>query len=71
MDKTMLLETADKLEKAILAGSPKKRLELQPELHKIVEDMVAHGVHVPPRIRDLNTVLLDESIEDRFDNMPV
>lgn len=71
MEDKMLLKTAEKLTNEVSTASPRKRLELQPELNRVVEHMIAQGMHVPPRVRDLNTVLLEEAIEDRFDNMPV
>ena len=66
-----LSQTARQLEAAIIASSAAKRLELQPQLSRVLDRLQRDGHHVPARLRNLNAVLLDEAIEERFDNMPV
>ncbi|MAY86842.1 hypothetical protein [Arenibacterium halophilum] len=63
--------TARQLEARIIAGNLRLRLELQPQLSRVLERLSRDGAHVPARLRNLNAVLLDEAIEHRFDNMPV
>ena len=66
-----LSQTARQLEASITGASAAKRLELQPQLSRVLERLSRDGVHVPARLRNLNAVLLDEAIESRFDNLPV
>ena len=71
MTEINLSQTACQLEAQIAAASAAKRIELQPELNRILEKLAREGEHVPARLRNLNAVLLDEAIEQRFDNLPV
>lgn len=66
-----LLKAANELEKEINRASSATRLALQPELTRVLERLTADGQEIPPRLRQLNTVLCDEAIEAWFDNMPV
>ncbi len=66
-----LSQTARQLEARIIAASAAKRLELQPQFNRVLERLARNGEHVPARLRNLNAVLLDEAIEDRFDNLPI
>lgn len=65
------IERARALESRIAEAGPAKRLELQPELTKVLNRMEADGVVIPRRLRDLDAILTEEAIEARFDNMPV
>ena len=66
-----LPQTARQLEAAIVAANPAKRIELQPQLSRVLDRLSREGHHVPARLRNLNAVLLDEAMEERFDNLPV
>lgn len=69
-DKSMRLGADDLLERIAMA-SPEQRLELQPELSRVIDRMQRSGEPVPTRLRNLNAQLCDEAIEARFDNLPV
>ena len=71
MSEHELFLTARRLEASIIGAPAARRLELQPQLNKVIERLAMQGQHVPARLRNLNAVLLDEAIEDRFDNLPV
>lgn len=62
---------ANDLELKISHADAAGRLVLQPELNRVLECLKAEGQPVPLRLRRLNTVLHDEAVEARFDNMPV
>lgn len=66
-----LTQAARQLEARIAAAGAATRFELQPELSRVLEKLSRQGEHVPARLRNLNAVLLDEAIEQRFDNLPV
>lgn len=66
-----LFLTARRLEASIVGATAARRLELQPQLTKVIERLTMQGQQIPARLRNLNAVLLDEAIEDRFDNLPV
>lgn len=63
--------TARQLEATINGANADKRLELQPQLSRLLDRLARDGHHVPARLRNLNALLQDEAIERRFDNMPV
>ena len=71
MTENDLSQTARQLEAAIVSASASKRLELQPQFDRVLQRLAREGHHIPARLRNLNAVLLDEAIEDRFDNLPV
>lgn len=71
MSEHELFLTARRLEASIIGAPAARRLELQPQLTKVIERLAMQGQQVPARLRNLNAVLLDEVIEDRFDNLPV
>jgi hypothetical protein len=71
MTRPELVRTAELLEQRILAAGPNLRSQYQPELSSIVHRMEEIGLRVPGHLRQLDVVLTDEAIEDRFDNMPV
>lgn len=68
---TKLNETALQLERDIAKANAAGRLELQPELAKVLEQMDAEGQEVPRRLRELDALLVSEAIEAQFDNMPL
>ena len=66
-----LFRTAEQLEQRISSANASTRLELQPKLSRVLEQIQAEGEQVPLRLRRLDAVLCDEAIEARFDNMPI
>lgn len=66
-----LVEKANALEKKISAASGDERYELHQELHRTLEGIRSKGGEVPAHLRDLDLELVDEEVEDTFDNMPV
>ena len=66
-----LLKTAFEIEKKIAGTDGDVRYALHQELHRTLERIRLSGEHVPARLRDLDLDLLDEEVEDSFDNMPV
>lgn len=66
-----LCQVAEQLEREIEEAPAETRLSLQPQFSNIISIMKKTGFSIPPRLRSLESVLLDEVIEDRFDNMPV
>ncbi|SLN30081.1 hypothetical protein TRL7639_01228 [Falsiruegeria litorea R37] len=66
-----LLQQAEKIEARLNGANPSLRLELQPKLSKVIENLRANGTHVPARLKRLDAALCDEAIEARFDNMPI
>lgn len=71
MTRPEILRTAELLEQRILAAGPCSRSRYQPQLSSIVHRMEQNGLKVPGNLRQLDVVLTEEAIEDRFDNMPV
>ena len=66
-----LKQSAINLEATITKADRAQRLALQPRFSRVIDQMSRSGEPVPARLRSLNAALLDEAIEDRFDNMPV
>ncbi|MGR3805146.1 hypothetical protein [Marinibacterium profundimaris] len=66
-----LTRMAQDLEKRIHGASPSGRLELQPELDRVLRLMERDGQRVPARLRNLDEELISEVIEARFDNVPL
>ncbi len=62
---------SDELARQISEATAAQRLELQPKLGRMIEDMQKAGLSVPVRLRNLHEQLLDEVIEARFDNLPI
>ena len=62
---------AENLEQVISEAGPEKRLALQPQFSKVLSRLRSEGQAVPVRMRQLDSILVDEAIEARFDNMPV
>lgn len=69
-DKDLLLQ-AEHIEARLNGANQSLRLELQPALSKVIENLRASGTHVPTRLKRLDAALCDEAIEARFDNMPI
>lgn len=66
-----LIQTGDRLIAQIAKAVAEERYALHQELHRVIENIRLRGDRVPGRFRDLDIELLEEEIEDRFDNMPV
>ncbi len=62
---------ADALLQEIATANSALRLQLQPQLTRMVDEMQKAGAPVPAEMRNLNEQLLEEAIEARFDNLPV
>lgn len=50
---------------------PATRYRHQPELQSLISRRIQAGDDVPARVRCLNSELVSEAVEARFDNMPV
>ncbi|MDK3074438.1 hypothetical protein QO034_15160 [Sedimentitalea sp. JM2-8] len=66
-----LKKKAENLERMIVSAGPADRLTLQPQFSKVLYKLKAEGEDVPMRMRRLDAVLVEEAIEERFDNLPV
>jgi hypothetical protein len=66
-----LLEKANALAAQIATAEGEARYELHQELHRALENIRAKGGTVPARLHSLDLELVDEEVEDSFDNMPV
>lgn len=66
-----LLEKASALEAEIAKVSGEARYALHQELHRAIETIRMKGGTVPAHLRELDLDLVDEEVEDFFDNMPV
>ncbi len=71
MTVTQLLDRASALEVAIQKADDVDRYELHQQLHRTLVNIEQNGGRVPARLRRLDLDLLDQEIEDSFDNMPV
>ena len=66
-----MVSHADELAKEIKASTPDRRLALQPEFGRVLQELEQAGTAVPARLRNLHELLLEEAIEARFDNLPI
>lgn len=66
-----MVSHADALAQEIRAASSERRLELQPEFGRVLQELEQAGTNVPARLRNLHEQLLEEAIEARFDNLPI
>ncbi|PSL21733.1 hypothetical protein [Shimia abyssi] len=66
-----LLEKAETLAKSIEGASGDARYELHQQLHRTLEMIRVFGGAIPAQLKRLDLDLLDEEIEDSFDNMPI
>lgn len=66
-----LVPMIEDLEQAIAVCSPETREECRTRLHRMIAELELHGHPVPARLHELDELLTDSSVEDRFDNMPV
>lgn len=71
MTEEELLRQARDLSEKIKDAEGDARYNLHQKLHRALENIRAQGGHVPAYLRDLDLELVDEEVEDAFDNMPV
>lgn len=62
-------ELADLL--AVMDADPIGRHLIQPQFHKLLDEMRAAGLTPPQGLDTLDTTLIDEGVEADFDNFPV
>lgn len=56
---------------AAIEADPEGGVDLQPKLHRLIEDLDQATIPVPRRLRDLDRQLRDLADEAGFDNFPV
>ena len=66
-----LVKQARDLSEAIKVAEGQERYDLHQKLHRSIENIRVQGGRVPAFLRDLDLDLVDEEVEDAFDNMPV
>lgn len=66
-----LVAEATKLEKQLQNSEGDARVAMHAKLHRCLDSIRAQGGKVPAHLRDLDLELIDEEVEDSFDNMPV
>lgn len=66
-----LVKHARELSEAIKGAEGQERYDLHQKLHRSIENIRVQGGHVPVFLRDLDLELVDEEVEDAFDNMPI
>ncbi|WP_270729569.1 hypothetical protein [Shimia sp. Alg240-R146] len=66
-----LIQDGDQLIEEITKADEKDRYDLHQKLHRVIENIRLQGQKIPGRFHDLDVEMLDEEIEDGFDNMPV
>lgn len=71
MTKRQLCENAESMSREIVKASAFNRRRMQPEFNRVLVTLRSEGVPVPAHLRRLDSQLLEEVIEARFDNMPV
>ncbi len=59
------------LEQQIAAASDDLRPALRDELHSAIETLRRSGADVSAHLNSLDHALVDEAVEDQFDNMPI
>jgi hypothetical protein len=71
MNRFQLCANAESMARDIARASAFNRRRMQPEFNRVLVTLRLDGVPVPAHLRRLDSELLDEVIEARFDNMPV
>ncbi len=66
-----LIREGDDLIGLISQSTGDERYRLHQDLHRVIENLRVQGGRVPGRFRSLDHELLEEEIEDQFDNLPV
>ena len=62
---------ADALEEQIAATADADRPPLRAQLHAVIAEMAKLGAPVPRHYRELEHDLVEEEVEEQFDNMPL
>jgi hypothetical protein len=71
MTNLLLCKNAESMARDIARASAFNRQRMQPEFNRVLVTLKLDGVPVPAHLRKLDSDLLNEVIEARFDNMPV
>ncbi len=71
MEINELIDRAQGLAATISEASGTDRYKLHDQLHRTLELIKLQGGKVPAQLRRLDLDLVDEAVEDSFDNMPV
>lgn len=66
-----LLHRARSLETSILGADGAVRMALRPEFSRVVDRLRQNGAAVPGRLRRLEAALVQDAVEEMFDNIPV
>ncbi|GAA6162686.1 hypothetical protein NBRC116590_03900 [Pelagimonas sp. KU-00592-HH] len=66
-----LLAKAEALLPEIEAAEGDERYNLHQDLHRLLENIRIRGGKVPAHLRTRDLELVDEEVEDAFDNMPI
>lgn len=66
-----LMAKADALEEQIAATADADRAPLREKLHAVIDDMTRLGGPVPAHYKDVEHDLVEEEVEELFDNMPL
>ena len=66
-----LVTEATEMEKKLQGTEGDERVALHAKLHQCLDLIRARGGKVPAHLRELDLELIDEEVEDSFDNMPV
>lgn len=59
------------LKRRIARANPEERQLLRPQVDQMMQTMRRKGTVVPRQLQALHNTLLEEAIEDQFDNLPV
>lgn len=66
-----LVSEATDLEAKITAADDQERYDLHQKLHRCLSQIKLYGGQVPNHLRKLDLDMIDEEVEDSFDNMPI
>ena len=56
---------------SLIEKNPARRLAAQPRLHRLLSALKSAGEPIPLDLLALDQKLVDEAVEDMFDNLPV
>lgn len=71
MTDTNLVELIAELEPKVAGATPSTRDAVLKELNKSADKFREAGKPVPQRLKELEYALVDDAVEDQFDNLPV
>ncbi|SEO15687.1 hypothetical protein SAMN04490248_10247 [Salinihabitans flavidus] len=66
-----LVEDATAIEGQLAEATGSQKWELHQQLHRTLEAIKLRGGKVPARLHELDLDLLEEAVEDGFDNVPI